>query len=95
MFFKVLNLRKLVWQEFEKDRTGHAREKGPPSPSFALEGVKKTINKSIKAEKEKLKEKMKEKIDVGTFPSEFQSIFFHPWNDTKFWHIFSITSDGS
>lgn len=71
MFFKVLNLRKLVWQEFEKDRTGHAREKGPPSPSFALEGVKKTINKSIKAEKEKLKEKMKEKIGVGTFPSEF------------------------
>ena len=58
-------------------------------------GRKKTINKSIKAEKEKLKEKMKEKIDVGTFPSEFQSIFFHPWNDTKFWHIFSITSDGS
>ena len=73
MFFKVLNLRKLVWQELKKDRTGHAREKGPslPPPSFALEGVIKTINKSIKAEKEKLKEKMKEKIGVGTFPSEF------------------------
>lgn len=70
-FFKVLNLRKLVWHRFEKDRTGHAREKGPPPPSFALEGVKKTINKSIKAGKEKLKEKMKEKIGVGTFPSEF------------------------
>ena len=71
IFFKVLNLWKLVWQEFEKDRTGHAREKGPPPPSFALEGVKKTINKSIKAEKEKLREKMKEKIGVGTFPSEY------------------------
>lgn len=39
----------------------------PPS----LEGVLKTINKSIKVKKEKLKEKMKEKIGVGTFPSEF------------------------
>ena len=67
IFFKVLNLRKLVWQEFEKDRTGHAREKGPPPPSFALVGVIKTINKSIKAEKEKLKEKMKEKIGAGYF----------------------------
>ena len=73
IFFKVLNLWKLVWHGFEKDRTGHAREKGPPPPSFALEGVKKTINKSIKAEKEKLKKKMKKKkkIGVGTFPSEF------------------------
>ena len=52
-------------------RTGHAWEKGPPPPSFALEGVLKTINKSIKAEKEKLKKKMKEKIGLGTFPSEF------------------------
>ena len=71
IFFKVLNLRKLVWQEFEKDRTGHAREKGPPPPSFALVGVIKTINKSIKAEKEKLKEKWKKKLVPGTFPSEF------------------------
>lgn len=67
IFFKVLNLRKLVWQEFEKDRTGHAREKGPTPPSSALEGVIKTINKSMKAEKEKLKEKMKEKNWCGYF----------------------------
>ena len=43
----------------------------PLPPPSRLRGVIKTINKSIKAEKEKLKEKMKEKIGVGTFPSEF------------------------
>lgn len=58
IFLKVLNLRKLVSQGFEKDRTGHAREKGPPPPSFALKGgLKNHINKSIKVEKEKSKEK--------------------------------------
>ena len=40
-FFKVLNLRKLVWHRFEKDRTGHAREKGPLLPPSRLKGSKK------------------------------------------------------
>ena len=45
--------------------------KVPLLPPSRLRGSKKTINKSIKTEKEKLKEKIKEKIGVGTFPSEF------------------------
>ena len=43
--------------------------KVPLLPPSRLRGQKKTINKSIKAEKEKLKKK--KKIGVGTFPSEF------------------------